>query len=353
MQSFSRKKIWVEENDSRSHHALKCDRSRANKTPSETFTAFWREIYRALTFQQTFWWMDINGLNDDWYGDPDMVEMFKAQADFFKKWSPVERRSVAEVLFVEDEDSCAHTTYISGPQRNLRLRLERELKLCGAPVDHLRISDLFEIDLSQYKFIVFCHAFVMPKDTWEALRQRIRPDAHILWNWAAGMLDPEFNPENQKQVTGFYTEECPGRMQPEELYRHIYWHGTHHCPQDYPLIRIVPEAGQEVIQTSPDGGILTARIARDQGASIFAAEFTLREKQLRKLLKDAGVDFYAPENCTVLADDKLLGFFPRWDVAFPYVFKGTWRNVLTGELVSGAVDLRIRSKGLAIYEKEK
>ena len=352
-QSFSRKKIWVEENDSRSHHALKCDRNRANKTPSETFTAFWREIYRALTFQQTFWWMDINGLNDDWYGDPDMVEMFKAQADFFKKWSPVERRSVAQVLFVEDEASCAHTTYISGPQRNLRLRLERELKLCGAPVDHLRISDLFEIDLSQYKFIVFCHAFVMPKDTWEALRQRIRPDAHILWNWAAGMLDPEFNPENQKQVTGFYTEECPGRMQPEELYRHIYWHSTHHCPQDYPLIRIVPEAGQEVIQTSPDGGILTARIARDQGASIFAAEFTLREKQLRKLLKDAGVDFYAPENCTVLADDKLLGFFPRWDVAFPYVFKGTWRNVLTGELVSGAVDLRIRSKGLAIYEKEK
>lgn len=350
-QSFARKKIWVEENDSRSHHALTCDRERANKTASDTFTAFWREIYRALTFQQSFWWMDINGVNDDWYADKEMVEMFRQQSDFFKKWSPIQRKSVAQVLFVEDEASCGHTTYISGPQRNLRLRLERELRLCGTPMDHLRLSDLFETDLRQYKFIVFCHAFVMPQETWNVLRKRIAPNTHILWNWAAGILDPKYNPDNQKQVTGFRTRECPDRMQPEALYRHIYWHGTHNCPQDYPLLEIVPEAGQEILQTSPDGKILTARIPREQGANIFAAEFTLREAFLRKLLTEAGVDFYAPENCTVLADDKLLGFFPRWDVAFTHVFQGRWRNVLTGEVFLGARKLHIRSKGLALFEK--
>ena len=36
------------------------------------------------------------------------------------------------------------------------------------------------------KFIVFCHAFVMPNDLWQKIRARIRPDAHVLWNWAAG-----------------------------------------------------------------------------------------------------------------------------------------------------------------------
>ncbi len=350
-QSFARKKLWIEENDSRSHHALGCDRDRAPKTPRDTRTVFWREIYRALTFRQGFWWMDINGLNDDWYGDAEMVEMFKRQAAFYKKWSPIPRKSTAQVLFVEDEASCGHTTYISGPQRNLRLRLERELRLCGAPADHLRISDLFEIDLSQYKFIVFCHAFVMPRETWEGIQARLRPDAHVLWNWAAGLLDPSFSPENQRAVTGFSTEECPGRMQPEGLYRHIYWHCTHNCPQDYPLLRIVPEAGQEVLQAGPDGSILTARVKRGRGASILAAEFTLREKQLRALLRDAGVDFYAPENCAVLADEKLIGFFPRWDAAFPYLFKGKWRNVITGETVTGAVDLRIREKEFEIFEK--
>ena len=350
-QSFARKKLWIEENDSRSHHALQCDGSRAPKTASDTKTVFWREIYRALTFQQGFWWMDINGLRDDWYGDSDMVAMFKRQADFFKKWSPIPRKSVAEILFVEDEASCGHTTYISGPQRNLRLRLERELKLCGAPVDHLRIGDLFEMNLAQYKFIVFCHAFVMPQMTWAAIRARIRPDAHVLFHWAAGMLAPGFSHENQKLVTGFATEECPDRLQPPQMYRHIYWHAVHNCPQDYPLLRIVPEAGQEVLETSPEGYILTARIQRDQGANILAAEFTLRSPLIRRLLEDAGIRFYAPVHCTVLADDKLLGFFPRWDVAFSHRFRGQWRNVITGEEVTGERELRIREKKFEIFEK--
>ena len=350
-QSFARKKLWIEENDMRSYHALTCDKHRAPKTFEDTVTCFWREIYRALTFKQGFWWMDINGLKDDWYGDENLNIMFKQQADFYKKWSPVPRKSVAQVLFVEDEASCGHTTYLSGPQRNLRYRLERELRLCGMPMDHLRISDLFEIDLSQYKFIVFCHAFVMPKETWEALEKRIRPDAHILWNYAAGLLDPGYNPENQKAVTGFNTVESPGRMQPKELYKHIYWHTTHHCPQDYPLLEIVPEEGQEVIQKSPEGKILTARVTRGKGASIFAAEFTLREDLLRKLLRDAQVDFYGPDNCTVLADEKLVGFFPRWDVNFNYFFDGRWRNVITGEEVRGSAELKIGEKKFAIFEK--
>ncbi len=349
-QSFARKKLWIEENDSRSHHALQ-DWDRAPKTPSDTFTVFWREIYRALTFNQGFWWMDIGGLADDWYSDNDMVEMLKMQAEFYKKWSPVKRAGVAEIAFVEDEPSCAHTTYISGAQRALRLRLERELKLCGAPVDHLRISDLFEVDLSRYKFIVFCHAFVMPKETWEKIRKLIRPDAHVLWNWAAGMLDPSYSRENQKAVTGFYTEEVKNRMHHSDIYRHIYWHAPRKIPQDYPLLKIVEEDGQEVFQRSPEGYVLTARVTRDSGANILAADFTLRENTLRRLIADSGVTFKAPENCTVLEDEKLLGFFPRYDVCFMHNFEGNWRNVLTGEIVTGEKKLEIREKGLAIFEK--
>ena len=352
-QSFARKKLWIEENDCRSHHVAinGTDPWRATKDPLDTPTIFWRELYRSLTFKHGFWWMDINGLKDDWYGDPEMVEMFKKQADFYKKWAKIERKGVAEVLFVEDEESCGHTTYISGPQRNLRLRLERELKLCGAPVDHLRVKDMLEVDMSQYKFIVFCHAFVMPKEEWAKIKARIRPDAHVLFNYAAGLLDPSFSLENQKIVTGFNTYECAGRMHHKDLYRHIYWHATHNCPQDYPLLALEKEEGQEVFQTSPEGHILTARVARDQGANLFAADFTLRAPLIRKFLQDAGVKFYAPEYCAVLADEKLVGFFPRYDVDFDYEFKGTWQNVITGEKVSGKTKISIREKRFMIFEK--
>ena len=208
-----------------------------------------------------------------------------------------------------------------------------------------------DMDLSKYKFIVFCHAFVMPEEKWRAIESRIRPDAHILWNYAAAMLSPAFDPGNQKKVTGVRTAECPGRMQPKELYRHLYWHSVHKIPQDYPLMEILPEDGQEVLQASPDGRILTARIPRGEGAAVFSAELTLRTPVLRALLSDAGVRFYAPEGCSVLADEKLIGFFPRYDVSFPFTFDGTWRNVLTGEILQGARQLDIREKKLAIFEK--
>lgn len=352
-QSFSLKKLWIEENDCRSHHAnlSKTDTYRATSDPDDTTTIFWREIYRALTFNQGFWWMDINGIKDDWYGDETMVEMFKHQADFYKKWTRIPRKGVAEVLFVEDEASCAHTTYLSGPQRNLRLRLERELRLCGAPVDHLRVSDLLEVDMSRYKFIVFCHAFVMPEDLWKKILARLRPDVHILWNYAAGLLDPSFNPENQKKVTGFSTYEDPNRMHHKDLYRHIYWHATHHCPQDYPLLSIHAEKGQEVLQTSPEGHILTARIQRGEGKNIYASDFTLRAPLIRQFLADAGVKFLAPEYCATLADEKLVGFFPRFDVSFTYSFEGEWRNVITGEIVNGEKTISIRERRFAIFEK--
>lgn len=348
-QSFARKKLWIEENDMRSWHSS--DEDRRPKNASDTLTCFWRELYRALTLKQGFWWMDIGGLGDDWYTDEDMIAMFTQMDAFYRKWAPIPRKDLSEVLFVEDEESNGHIPHLHGPQRNLRLRLERELRLCGVPVDHFRVADMLEMDLSQYKFIVFCHAFVMPAEKWGRIRERIRPDAHVLWNYAAGLLDPSFNPANQKIVTGFNTVESPNRMQPDSIYRHLYWHSPRKTDKDYPLLEIVPEAGQEVLQSSPDGRILTARIKRDQGANIFASEFTLRTPLLRKLLGAAGVKFYAPQHCTTLVDEKLAGFFPRYDVSFPYYFEGTWRNVMTGELVSDAQKLSIREKKFAIFEK--
>ena len=352
-QSFSRKKLWIEENDMRSSNLLKTrpNDTYAPKTLSDSITCYWRELFRALTGKFGFWWMDINGLADDWYTDETLIAMFKHQADFFKKWSPVPRKSVTEVLWIEDDDSNGHMTTRWSIQEGLRRKLNRELRLCGAPVDRYRISDLLELDLSQYKFIVFQHAFVMPKEKWEKILSRIRPDAHILWNYAAGLLDPSYNPANQKAVTGFNTMETPDRMAHSDIYRHIYHHGPGIIRDDYPHLAIIPEEGQEVLQTTPDQYIMTARIDRGQGKNIYAADITLRTPLLRKLMEDAGVNFYAPQYCSVQADEKLIGYFPRYDVMIEHNFEGEWRNVITGEIVSGKAKIPVREKSFAIFEK--
>ena len=348
-QSFARKKLWIEENDCRSHHAADKDRKTANA--SETQTVFWREIYRALTMKFGFWWMDIGGLRDDWYADEEMVAMFSKQAKFYKKWSPTERKNTAQVLFVVDEESQYHMTYQNGLQVGLRMRLERELRRCGAEVEHLRMADLMELDLSRYKFIVFCHAFVMPKEKWERLRKRLRPDVHVLWNYAAALLTPDYSPENQKAVTGFSVQETPDRMNHPDLYRHIYFHTPRLIAQDYPRLALVEEAGQQVLQRTPDGYVLTAQKEVNGIQNIFAADITLRTPLLRQLLEAAGVTLSAPVYCSVLADEKLKGFFPYYDVQFTHHFEGLWNNVITGETVTGDTCLKIREKQFMIFEK--
>jgi hypothetical protein len=201
------------------------------------------------------------------------------------------------------------------------------------------------------KFIVFQEGFVLPHDLWKQIQPRLRADVHILWNYAAALLDPAYNPENQHAVTGFTSVETTGRMQHKDVYRHVYIHGVKTIEPDYPHLSILPEAGQEALQTTPDGHLITARIRRGEGASIYAADLTLRTPLLRRLLEDAGVTLYAPENCSVLADEKLIGFFPRYDVCFTHVFDGQWRNVITGDVVTGKVKLTVRGKKFAIFEK--
>lgn len=351
-QSISMKKLWVEENDSRSYHALNSDADRAPKSLDDTITVFWREIYRALTMNFSFWWMDIGAPRDDWYSDNVLVEMMKSQAAFYKKWSPIERKSIAEVVFVEDEDSCGHMAQCSGVARNARYKLERELRLCGVPVDHLRICDLLEQDVSQYKFIVFCHAFVMSVSLWNQIKTKINPSATVLWNYAPAMIcENGFSFENQTKVTGFKTRECGQRLLHEKQYKHLYWHGVHTCKQDYPLLEIIPSEDIEVLQKTADNYIITAK-RNDSGLTqILSVDFALRSELLYELIKNAGVKMFTTVHVAVLADSALLGFFPRYDTEFTYKFEGTYRDVITNEIVSGKVDFKIEAKKFRIFEK--
>ncbi len=353
-QSISNKKLWVEENDSRSYHALKTDGDRAPKSLEDTITVFWREIYRALTMNFTFWWMDIGGApgDDDWFSDEALVEMFTEQAKFFKKWRPIARKSIAEVVFVEDEASCGHMAQCSGVARNARYKLERELRLCGVPVDHLRVCDLLETDVSQYKFVVFCHAFVMPEKLWKEIKSKLNPAATILWNYAPAMIGENgFDFGNQTKVTGFKTRECGERALHKDQYKHIYWHCVHTCKQDYPLLEIVPSADDEIIQTTDDGHVITARKKHDGLTHILTVDFALRSALLTDFILAAGVKMLAKTHVAVLADNMLVGFFPRFDSEFTYDFDGKYRDAITGEIVEGKTKLSIPAKKFRIFEK--
>ena len=160
-----------------------------------------------------------------------------------------------------------------------------------------------------------------------------------------------FSFENQTAITGFKTQECGERVLHEEQYKHIYWHGVHTCKQDYPLLEILPDENIEVLQKTSDGHIITARKQDGNLTQILTVDFALRSKLIYEMIKLANVKMLAPVHVAVIADDKLIGFFPRFDNEFTYHFDGKYRDVITGEIVEGATALKILGKKFRIFEK--
>ena len=251
----------------------------------------------------------------------------------------------AQVLVVDDAKSNLHMAGLWGIQLGLGIRLEREVRLCGAAVDTCLMEEMGQMDLSTYRLIIFKKAFALTEDEWKEILPRIPKDACILWNWAAGLLS-----KNQKTITGFETRACE-RLQHSDVYHHVLWQIERPVPQDYPRLCLMPQADQKALQTSPEGHILTAERVVCGRRLIYASEMTLRSGLLRKIMNEAGVLFDAPEHCAVYRTDRLIGFFAHRDRMIEHSFDGQWRNMLTNEAFSGTVCFGLREKAFALFEK--
>ena len=71
----------------------------------------------------------------------------------------------------------------------------------------------------------------------------------------------------------------------------------------------------------------------------------------RKALESAGVDFVAPKNCAVYADNRLVSIYPREDVEFELDTNGkTYVSVRDGKTINGKQTLKIKAKSGVAFE---
>jgi hypothetical protein len=303
--SFSMKKIFIDELDNRTHLSNPGDISRANNM-EETRSVLWREVAKNLSYRnQNWWWMD---LGSGWFDDSlimdeisKLVKLSKSVRD--RKWN-----SISEILYVIDDHSFYRMNnsygFVNGSRGGIINEMESELKLVGAPVDIYRLCDLNDITLSQYKLIVFANAFHFEKGQWERIRNRIPKTATIIWNYAAGIRNPDFSVTNVKEVTGFSIEPYSGTK--------VDISNGYNILNDFPLIQIAPDSEQSVLDKYPDGSIMTSlKINNEGGKTILCAYPNLKASKLREMAVDAGCYMYAPLNCTVYADNRFIGIFPK------------------------------------------
>lgn len=340
--SVARKKIWLDELDNDTHIATSYqEESNHPENFFETKTILWREVARNLAWHnQNFWWMDLYG---GWFMDEEIQAEIGKIIKFNKKMREKPYKSVSEILFITDEKALAYQTadeYFTGCRTvGILNEMGAELKLCGAPVDEYRLHDLYDLDLSQYKMIVFSNAFKIDEYLREIIRN-IPKTTLCVWNYAAGIRNGEqFDFSNVKSLTGMEIEPC--------LSEGVLSNG-YGSECKLPPLKIKESKEIEVSERYESGDI---KIAKCNNHLLIVSPGFYAE-DFNRLAKESGCHMYTSHGCAVFADERFVGVFPGKNGANSLCFKG---NGIYKDLISGENAENIKQlcpKGAYIFVKE-
>ena len=208
-----------------------------------------------------YWWMNLGG---GWLDSPEILSEIRSVESFRHQLMEQEARPVAEVLMVTDDRSFLYAR----PHGDLHCALIKntpaEILLCGAPVDHYRFRDLFELDLSRWKCIFFLNALI---------------------------------PEG-----GF--RDCPVLRRED-------------AGNAYPYFILREDASLRILGRLDNGDAGIRETWHDGRRNLYISLPFCTWLYSRRIMEEIGILFYAPPETTEYADSRFIGLFPRKDVRCP------------------------------------
>ena len=314
--SINNTKMWMDECDSRTHLASETTMRAGNL--QETNDMLLREFCKNLSHNSGMWFMDLGG---GWYNDEEIMEQISkimAENDIIRK---EKYESVSEVLMVDDEKSM----YYTNPTQQCAsfINILRDMSLCGLPTDTVFTHDLPTMDLSQYKLVVFLNSYANAEEYIDVARKNLPENALVLWNGCVGFTGKTKSLDNTEKLTGFKLFETENA--------HNLEFGIELNENVKPLL------------ADENGNVRAAYIPG--GDAIITKNVDMVET-LRKIADLAGCHFYAPAECTVYADNRIVSVFPRKDVKdkirFPH--KVTAVEFFTGKEYKDVTEIPLELK---------
>ncbi len=347
--SVSRKKIFMDELDNRTHLCkaiLRPEHDYPAKNFDQTRAVYWREFTRNIVYHQGYWWMDLYGgwLDTEEIRNEVMLLNETSKQLFLEKET---HKSVARVLLLVNEEVMHRMRPNFELHRDTIHHTGSTFKESGVPVDYFRVADLKDLDLSQYKMIVFMNDFYEDPAEVQELLKKAAPDCHIIWNYAAGIMGKKnggFGPKEVQNLTGFSIGEYPYGALPE------------HSEPSYPILYIEEEEGITPLAYYSDGRI---KLAKRQGADgrthiLSAMPGDLTPETAQSLLKEAGIHLYTAPYCTVHTDNRFIYVLSqkKQQVQINLPEPTTCRNVFTGEVFENAETITLdMEEGTCVFLK--
>lgn len=304
VQSINLKKLWLDELDNRTHLDTLANRPNYGENQAEwesrgmndTVAVFWREYAKNLSHNSGFWWMDLGG---GWFDDAKIMEEFRKIAELNREIRKIPYESASDVLIVTDERSA----YYMRANRDMRCGFAEdfiaEARMTGALVDIYRPNDLFSIDLSQYKLVVFAYNVYADSDYFGKVLPLLS-NATVMFNYAPGVWSEKgYSFENIKRITGCTAEPCDN---PDGY--------------DFPQLKVTESDGRYILNTKP----------------------YMNHGELREIMKKAGCHIYTEgEGVTVYGDNRFIGVFNSAPIKLDITLKNekTAVDVVTDTEYSG------------------
>lgn len=147
-------------------------------------------------------WFDLHG---GYFDDPQLMSQVGSLNNLAARAVSWDRSSIAEILVIADEASCAWCRPRSPLLRESLLTPQNQLIRIGAPVDHILLDDLALLDTDRYKLVIFLNCFQVTTAQRRLIERKLkRDDKHLLWCSAAGWFsDTGGSAARCRELTGF------------------------------------------------------------------------------------------------------------------------------------------------------
>jgi len=302
--TVNRDKLWLDECDNRTHLTVGDSNNNASNA-EETYIVQLRETCKNISYNSGLWYMDLGG---GWYDDVGIMNNIAKLVSSFEKINTKKHKSVAEIVIVVDEKSVmlTHPSVIQGIDDMIS-----NIMLCGAPVDIIYSFDYDRADFSSAKAVVLITPLCLNNDYIDILKTKMSENASLI-------------------IVGKSAYDCGMTLVDS---------GNANFPEFY--IESSATSFKSLIERNARS---VCGCLRDDELLISTHSLTVSE--LRSIFEFCKVDFYAPEECTVYADNRIVSFFARKDIEFvPSVLQnGTFRNFMSGEMYNRGSSVILKAK---------
>ena len=307
-------KIWINENDLRTHLQFPADYAYSVRTPAQTAQLLAREFARALCLRSGYYLYAL-ARDVNWFDDPETMDTIRQLRKLGDQTIVGDRSSTSEIaVFFDDETQCRLTqtpALGSCPTVNIKAIFQREaLFRIGAPVDEYLQFDIANPNLPAYRFYVLLNPYHLTEVEVAAVKSLTQnPDVRILFAFPPGIAtDHGLDTTVAEALTGMtFTFKDATRKNRFHTTRDFgsLPKGTTFGGGEFNFGPIaLPKGYDELLAIFDDGAPAVVR----KGNVYVAALAELPVELLREIAREAGVFLYSEDNLAVVSCQDFAAF---------------------------------------------